>query len=126
MHSRQSQRGITFWGLVFVIGVLTFFMFIGFKLFPPYMEGFKVKSALDSLARQPDFGSMGRIDIATALSKRFEIDNIDGVKLDKALIIEMRGRTKIVAIRYENVVPVMGNLSLLLNFDYTKETRTSE
>ncbi|HKQ31217.1 MAG TPA: DUF4845 domain-containing protein [Burkholderiales bacterium] len=114
------------WGLTFVLGTLAFFFFIGFKLFTPYMESFKVRSALDSLARQQDFPSMTRTDIATALSKRFEIDNIDDVKLDKALSVETRGRTKVVRLKYENVVPVVGNLYLLLDFDHSKETRSGE
>jgi hypothetical protein len=126
MQSRKSQQGMTFWSMLFVIGVLSFSLFIGFKLFPPYMEGFKVKSALDSLGRQPDFPSMGRNEISTALSKRFEIDNIDDIRLDKALLMETRGRTKIVRLKYEKVIPIMGNLSILLDFDHSKETRSSE
>jgi hypothetical protein len=126
MVSRHQQRGITFWGMMFVIGVMVFFLFIGFKLFPPYMEGFKVKSALDSLGRQPDFSSMSRNDISAALAKRFDIDNVTDVRLDKALIIETRGRVKVVRLKYENVIPIFGNISILLDFDHSKETRSSE
>ena len=125
MGSWRNQRGMTFWGLTFVLSVLAFSLFILFKLIPPYLESFKVKSALDSLARQPDFSSMVRADIVTALDKRFDIDNID-IKLDKNLTVETRGRVKIVRIKYENVVPVAGNLSLLLDFEHTKETRSGE
>jgi hypothetical protein len=118
---QSSQRGMTFWSLLFVIGVLSFAMFLFFKLFTPYMEDFKVRTALDSLARQPDASSMGRGEIATALSKRFEIDNIDVIDLSKDLVVETRGRKKVIAIRYENVIPMVGNLSVLLQFDHTKE-----
>lgn len=125
MHNHQQQRGITFWGLLFVLGVLAFFLFLMFKLFPPYMEDFKVKGALDSLARQSDIGSMSRGDIAAALYKRFDIDNITGVKLDKDLTVETRGRTKVIRIRYENVTPIIANVSILLEFDHAKEVRSS-
>lgn len=126
MGSRHKQRGMTFWGLTFFLGVLAFFLFIFFKLIPPYLESFKVQSALDSLARQPDFSSMSRADIATALGKRFDIDNITDVPLDKSLSVETRGRTKIVRLKYENVIPVAGNLYILLDFDQAKETRSGE
>lgn len=126
MHFRRQQRGMTFWGMLFVFGVLAFFLFIGFKLFPPYMEDFKVKAALDSLARQSDFSSMSRSDMANALSKRFDIDNIDTVRLDKDFVVETQGKLKRVRLRYESIVPVAGNLSLLLEFDHVKETRSSE
>jgi hypothetical protein len=117
---------MTFWGLVFVLGVMAFCLFLAFKLFTPYKEDFKVKAALDSLARQPDFGSMTRGDIGNALSKRFDIDDIDVVKLDKDLTVETQGRLKRVRIRYENVVPIVGNLSVLLEFEHVKEARSSE
>ena len=122
----RRQQGMSFWGLVFFLGVLAFALFIGFKLFPPYMEDFKVKAALDSLARQPDVGTLSRADISTALEKRFDIDNIDAVKLGQDLSVETRGRQKVIRIRYDNVVPVAGNLSILLEFDHIKEVRGSE
>ncbi len=124
MHNRHKQRGMTLWGMLFVMGVLAFFLFIFFKLFPPYMEDFKIKSALDSLARQEDAGRMSKGEAAEALRKRFEIDNIDSVKLDKDLTVEARGRMKIIRLRYENIIPIMGNLSILLEFDHSKEVRS--
>lgn len=126
MSHWRRQDGMTFWGLVFVLGVMAFCLFLAFKLFTPYKEDFKVKAALDSLARQPDFGSMTRGDIGNALSKRFDIDDIDVVKLDKDLTVETQGRLKRVRIRYENVVPIVGNLSVLLEFEHVKEARSSE
>ncbi len=125
MRNLQQQRGITFWGLSFVLGILAIFLFIGFKLFPPYMESFKVKGALDGLARQPDAGSMTKADVTASLSKRFDVDNISGVNLSKDVTVETRGRTKIIRIRYENVIPVIGNLSILLEFDHAKEVKSS-
>jgi hypothetical protein len=126
MDRWRQQQGMSFWGLVFFLSVLAFALFIGFKLFPPYMEDFKVRSALDSLARQPDISTMTRADISTALEKRFDIDNIDAVKLAKDLTVETRGRLKVIRIRYENVIPIAGNLSILLEFDHVKEVRSGE
>lgn len=126
MPQRRRQQGMTFWGLVFFLGVLAFTLFIGFKLFPPYMEDFKVKAALDGLARQSDIGTMSRADISSALEKRFDIDNIDAVKLAQDLSVETRGRQKIIRIRYDNIIPIVGNLSILLEFDHVKEVRGSE
>ncbi len=125
MHSKRQQRGMTFWGLSFVLGILAFFLFILFKLIPPYMEDFKVRGALDSLSRQADVGGMSKGDIAEALRKRFEIDNVDSIKLGTDLTVETRGRAKVIRIRYDNVVPVLGNVSLLLEFDHSKEVRSS-
>ena len=126
MPDWRRQQGMTFWGLVFFLGVLAFTLFIGFKLFPPYMEDFKVRAALDGLVRQSDVSALSRADISASLEKRFDIDNIDAVMLAQDLSVETRGRQKIIRIRYDNIVPVVGNLSLLLEFDHVKEARSGE
>ncbi len=125
MHSRRQQLGMTFWGMSFVLGVIGFFFFLLFKLFPPYMEDFKVSAALESLSRQSDLATMTKTDIMNALGKRFSVDNIDAVKLERDLTIEPHGRTRAVRIRYENVIPIVGNVSILLEFDHSKEVASS-
>jgi hypothetical protein len=123
MNFRQQQRGITFWGLCFMLGVLAFVVFLVFKLYPPYLDDFKVKTALSSVARQPDFGSMTRPEIVSALEKRFDVDDITHVVPNKDLIMETRGRTRLLRIEYERVIPIVGNLSILLSFNHIQETK---
>lgn len=127
MQLRKYQRGMSIWSLSFVVGVFTFFIFLGFKLFPPYMEDFKVRNALDSVARSSDIGTMSKADISTALAKRFDIDNIDTVDPTKNLTIENRGRNaRAVRITYEAVIPLFSNVSVLLEFDHAEEVRGAE
>lgn len=126
MQTIERQRGLTMWGLVFVLGVIAFAVFLTLKLLPPYLADFKVKGALDSLARQPDFGAMSKGEIGEALSKRFDIDDVRHVNLGEALTIEQRGRVKVVRIKYDAVVPMVANISALLEFDHVKEVRASE
>lgn len=126
MQSRNTQKGMTFWSLLFVLGTLSFVLFIGFKLFPPYMEDFKVKAALDSLVKQPDAGSLSKAAMADSLRKRFEIDNIEYANPTRDLSLENRGRTRVIRMRYQPVIPVLFNVSLLLDFDHTREVRAVE
>ena len=126
MKSPVTQRGITMWGVLFILGVLAFFLFLLFKLFPPYMTDLKVKSALDSLAKQSDVGSLGKGEISEALSKRFDIDMVEGINLGTALVVETRGRMKVIRIQYEQVIPMAGNISALLEFSHEKQVATGE
>lgn len=122
MHVIKSQRGITFWGLSFVLGVLAFVVLLIFTLFPPYMEDYKVTVALDALSRQPEFPTMTREEIVKALDRRFDIDMVTTVDPAKHLFIESRGRgAKVVRITYEVVTPLVYNVSLLLDFNHVKE-----
>lgn len=126
MQSRNTQEGMTFWGLLFVLGVLAFSLFVGFKLFPPYMDDFKINSALDSLAKQSDVGSLSKAAISESLRKRFDIDNISYVDPVKDLTLENRGRMRVIRLHYTPTIPLMFNVSLLLEFDHTREVRGVE
>ncbi len=126
MQNPKRQAGITMWSMLFVLGTLAFFLFLFFKLLPPYMDDFKIKSALDSLGRQPDAGTMTLPQVKEAIRKRLEIDSADNFDLEKTLFVEPRGKMKSIRISYESVVPMAFNISALLSFDHAVEVRVSE
>ena len=123
MGNEKLQRGMTIWGLASLLAILAFFLFLLFKLLPPYLDDLKVSTALKGLAQESDVGSMSRAEIIKSLNKRFDIDDVDFIRFDTDLIIQMRGRTKIIRIRYEAVVPMVFNISALLEFDHVAEAR---
>jgi hypothetical protein len=126
MQNLKRQAGMTMWSLLFVLGTLAFFLFLFFKLLPPYMDDFKIDSALSSLARQPEAGTMANSEIQEAIRKRLEIDNADTFDLSKTLSISTRGKMKVIRINYETVVPMAFNVSALLSFDHSIEVRGAE
>ncbi len=122
MNRQNRQRGITVWGILAIAVVAVFFLLIIVKLVPIYMTGMKVKSALNGLATQPDAGSMTNRQILEALYKRFQIEDIDEyITLKDTLRFERDGKTRIVRIAYEDVAPLFGNVSLLVEFDHHVE-----
>jgi hypothetical protein len=123
MQNMKHQSGMTMWSLLYVLGTLAFALFLFFKLLPPYMTDFKIRSALESLGRQPDAATMSKGDISEAIRKRLEIDSADNFDLGDTLTVEVRGNNKIVRIAYEKTVPMMFNISALLNFDHRVEVR---
>ena len=126
MQNPKRQAGMTMWSMLFILGTLAFFLFLFFKLLPPYMDDFKIKSALDSLGRQPDAGTMTLPQVKEAIRKRLEIDSADNFDLDKTLTVDARGKMKSIRISYESVVPMVYNISALLNFDHAIEVRVTE
>jgi len=126
MQNPKRQAGMSMWSMLFTLGTLAFFLFLFFKLLPPYMDDFKIAGALNSLSRQPDAGSMTVPQVKEALRKRLEIDSADNFDLEKTLTVEPRGKMKSIRINYESVVPIMFNISALLNFDHAIEVRGPE
>jgi len=119
MKSFRYQRGMTMWGMIFVLFVLGFCLFITFKLFPVYMNDIKVSNALKSVSNELKGGAPTRTDIIVALVKRMNIDDFTGVNFDKDLTIQAKGTGREVLIVYDVVVPLFANISLLLDFKHS-------
>jgi Domain of unknown function (DUF4845) len=119
MISKQ-QRGMTMWSTAFVVGVAVFFLFLFFKLLPPYLEDLKIRTAIDGLAAEPGVGTMPKTEVVSRLEKRFDIDNVTNVKSNQ-LAIETRGKAKYMVLSYEVVVPMAYNVSALLEFDHARQ-----
>lgn len=121
MHAHQ--KGMTIWSTSFVLAVLAVAVFLILKLFPVYMQDFKVETALQSVATQPGAGTMGRPEVVEALRNRFMVDDIEHVKPQDHLSIEQSGKRKIYRLEYEAIVPLFYNVSALIEFQHMQEVR---
>ena len=122
MNSQNRQKGVTMWGMLAIAVIVAFFLLIIVKVVPTYMLDMRVKSALKGLANAPGADTMTNLQILDALYKRFQIENIDErIVLRDTVSFETRGKTRIVRIAYEDVAPLLGNVSLLVEFDHSVE-----
>lgn len=121
MNIRRFQKGVTMWGLLMGAGLVIFFALLAMKLVPGVIDGFKVKTALEKLSRQPGIGSKSKVDISNALDKYFEIDEIRTVDLRQDLIVERRGRVTVITIDYEYEEPMIYNLYVVFKFRHSVE-----
>lgn len=123
---RNQQRGMTMWSAAFVIGVGAFFLFLLFKLLPPYYEDFKIRTALDGLAREPNAAALSPRELAERLQRRFIIDSVRNVKPLQDLRVQPQGRARVLRVSYEVVVPLAYNVSALLEFDHARTIQSTE
>lgn len=121
MNMKKFQKGATMWGLLTGAGLVIFFALLGMKLVPGVIDGFKVKSSLEKLSRQPGIGSKSKIEIANALDKYFEIDEIRSVDLKTDLIVQRRGRVTVITVDYEYEEPMVGNMYAVFKHVYSVE-----
>ena len=116
----RRQRGVTAIGWIFLLIPVAIVLYGGIRVAPHYLNYYKVVQALKKTAVEfKGDDTLTAQAIRTALDKRFDVGYIEtpdvkdiGITKDKA------GWT--VAADYEAVVPMMGNLYLLMQF------RTSE
>ncbi len=126
MKLRSQQTGATLWSMISISVLVIFFALLLIQLIPPYLADMKVRAALDSIERQAKGGTMSNAQIMIALEKRFDIDSITHVNLREDVVIEREGRMKIVRIAYEAQIPLVFNISALLEFDHSAEVRAFE
>jgi len=111
----NKQRGLTFISLVFILGLIAFFTLLVLKIAPIYFNNSKVKNALAAVKESTDVTTKSRREIMSSLEKRFNMNYVEFVTDDDIKIIAQPGYVK-VNIDYERVEPIMGNLSVLVEF----------
>jgi len=117
LTTKSKQNGMTIWGLMIVAAVFVFFVLLFFKLFPSYMEHAKVKTALENISRQPDTKDMEKAQIKAAFERRFDIEDVSNIDLNKNLFVEKKPGSMTIRIAYERKVPIAYNVSALIEFD---------
>ena len=120
MSFRNKQRGVSFLGLVVIAGVLGFGAVIGLKLIPVYMDSWKIDGVMQAVINQPDINEQSRQEVIDAMLKRLDIDAVDSLNYSNygdRLSVTKRKNNLTINVTYEIATPLMGNLSLLAEFD---------
>ena len=118
MRTRNAQKGLTMWGIMFMILVGVFFLFLFFKLFPAYMEDFEISSQMDGMAQEFRGKDVSSDVLISSLEKRFEIEDINNVVPSRDVKIVPQGNGVAVNLNYTVEIPMAGNVSVLLYFNH--------
>ena len=118
--SSKHQQGLTSISLVFILGLIVFFVLLGLKIGSIYLNHSKVVSTLSELKRTPDIEYQSESEIRNSLSKRFNINYVNDVTQENITITRNENYLKIV-IEYEVVKNIAGNLSVLITFNDVME-----
>ena len=118
----RQQRGMTFIGLVLTIAAVLFTVMVALKLAPAYIEYFTVKKTLKKIANEPGFAQMSRKDIMDDYSRASQIDNISDVQAKDLVIGKSASGKNVVSVDYQKVVPIIANVSVLLDFSASSDS----
>lgn len=120
MKSFHRQSGLTAISIVVLLAIGAFFIMLGLRLAPIYMENFKVASHLEKLAKDPSSKSMSDDEIVNTLFKRFDLDDVDNVSQED-LTIEASDNGIMLSIDYEVRSPTIGNIDIVVSFSEKAE-----
>jgi hypothetical protein len=111
MQSRSKQRGITFFGLVFVGVVLAVTGVVAAQVFPTLVEYQAISKAVNKVAAEG--GSV--IEIRSNFQRSQDIDDFKSVN-PKDLEITKEGEKVVVSFHYEREIHLTGPAWLTLKY----------
>ena len=112
----KAQRGLTLVGLIFILGLCAMTALLGFKMLPAYLEFFNVKRIVADIAASPQTKGATIKQVQQAFDQRAVIDSIASVK-GSDLEVEKSGDGYILSISWEKKVPLIHNVSALVEFE---------
>lgn len=115
LKTRKSQQGMTAIGIAMILALCGFILIILVKLFPAYMESFKVSSSLEGLVTDSRVEGATDKQVKQLILKKLQVDDVDAVKPEHISIVST-GSKRTVSIEYERRVPMMGNVDAVVMF----------
>ena len=116
-HYRSKSEGLTFITIVILLMVVGFFTLLVLKIGPIYYDNSLVKSAIAGLKAEPNVMTMSKREIISSLEKRFDVSYVKDVAAND-VIVTKRGKGYLkVALDYEVVENIAGNLDVLVTFN---------
>lgn len=117
MRGPARQAGMSYFGWLIVIGLAGVIVVVGLRLVPIYLEYFTVKTTLESVAAEAGVSKKSKRYIWDRLQKRFDVNDVTGIKIDDLTIeIDDNGMATL-RIAYEKRSKLIGNLDVVAVFD---------
>ncbi len=120
MHMLKRQRGLTMISWLVVLIVIGFFIMVGLRVGPVYLEHYSIKNILFSLKEEPFISRKPVGEIRSMLIRRFDINSIKNIDRDQIKIRRSGGVTTI-ELSYEQRRPIAGNMDVIMTFNESLE-----
>lgn len=112
---RNTQRGITFIGILILVSFIGLFVYAGIRLVPLYLEYMNIAKTLDTI--KADMTSVESAQsIRVAIDKRLFIDAVTVIEA-KDIVITRDGAAWVVRAEYDAEAPFIANISFSVHFD---------
>ena len=118
---QQRQRGMTFLGILVLVVVVGAWVYAAIRLTPKYLEYMKIAATLEKVRDEhestPD---TTEFMLMKAVERHFNIESVTAIT-EKDIEIKRDGDVFTMRAAYDESVPLVGNVSFLVQFDKTVE-----
>ncbi|WP_226664868.1 DUF4845 domain-containing protein [Microbulbifer aggregans] len=124
-ESLNRQRGMSYWGWLFVLAIFGFGLTIVSKMGPAYIDAHYVEEGLQTLSEIDNVRELSNSEIKRELDRYFTINNVRG-EPTKAVKIIRGADSTLVSINYELRQPLFKNVDVVMKFDKQLNTAKPE
>ena len=118
---QHRQRGMTFLGIIVLVVVVGAWVYAGIRLVPKYLEYIRVAATLEKVRDEYDSNpGTTEFDLRKAVERHFDIEMVE-VITSNDIEIKREGGTFYMRAAYDDTVPLVKNVSFLVQFDKTVE-----
>jgi Tfp pilus assembly protein PilE len=114
--SAKYQQGMTLISLISLLVFIGAMALLILKILPIYLDHNKVANAMAQVKATEGIAYQSEFEIKNSFAKKFNVNYVYDVKPEDIQITKSGGYLK-VTIEYEKVVPIVGNLSVLVEFN---------
>ena len=111
----NRQRGMTMLSWLIVLGVAIFFILIGIKMVPTYIENYSVKQVLANMENDRSVRKMSPQEMRKSFMKRLKINSVYEFDRDWMKITKQKNGN-LITVDYEIRKPVAGNVAIVMTF----------
>jgi len=115
-NGAEKQRGLTFAN--FLLGaIVVVFLALGLmKIVPAYVENRTIIHIMETVAHDPDMQNATVADIRAKFGTNARMNNITVINPEDVQVAK-NGPVMVLSVKYNVKIPLVGNASLLLEFD---------
>jgi Tfp pilus assembly major pilin PilA len=111
----KKQRGMTMMSWLIVLAVVVFFVLIGIKMVPTYLENYSIREILKNMENDRSVRKMAPMEMKKSFLKRLKINGVYSFEQDAIKIKKEKTGTSF-SVDYEVRKPVAGNVSIVMEF----------
>lgn len=115
MRSLHRQRGLGWFGLLFVLGIIAFAAIVAVKTMPMYLNQMKVTSAVNKIAADPDNANADPASIRSDLQRFWDIDDVQYLAVSDVKI-KRSERGRFISYDYEARERLFYNIYIVIHF----------
>jgi hypothetical protein len=120
---RASQRGMSYWTVLFGVGLFGLTLKVGSTIGPVYLDYYTLDKMLQAKFRDPQVDAFDLKQFTTDLGAQMDRNNLRDRKVEDLMVIRREGKKTIIELDYEERKNLMSNLDIIAHF---KKSYSSE